>query len=107
MSPVGGIGINYAIGDAVEAANVLTAPLIKGTVGELDLAEVQKRRERVTRMAQGMQGVMQDNFVARAMRDQEFDLPLPVRLALKIPWLRRIPARVVALGFRRLRLESP
>lgn len=107
MSPVGGIGINYAIGDAVEAANVLTAPLLAGAVGNADLAEVQKRRERVTRMAQRMQGAMQDNFVARALSDKEFDLPLPIRLALKVPGLRNIPARLIALGFRRLRLENP
>ena len=107
MSPVGGIGINYAIGDAVEAANVLTTPLLNGTANDADLAEVQKRRERVTRMAQGMQGVIQGNFIARAIRDEEFDLPLPMRLALKVPWLRDIPARLIALGFRRLRLENP
>jgi len=107
MSPVGGIGINYAIGDAVEAANVLTAPLLAGAVASADLAEVQKRRERVTRMAQRMQGAMQDNFVARALSDKEFDLPLPIRLALKVPGLRNIPARLIALGFRRLRLENP
>ncbi len=50
---------------------------------------------------------MQDNFVARAMSNEEFDLPLPIRIALKVPFLRDIPARVIALGFRRLRLENP
>lgn len=97
---------NYAIGDGVEAANVLTAPLLNGSVCAADLAEVQRRRERVARMAQGMQGVIQGNFIARAMRDEEFDLPLPMRFALKVPWLRDIPARLIALGFRRLRLEN-
>jgi len=86
---------------------VLTAPLLAGAVDNADLAEVQKRRERVTRMAQRMQGAMQDNFVARALSDKEFDLPLPIRLALKVPGLRNIPARLIALGFRRLRLENP
>jgi len=107
MSPVGGIGINYAIGDAVEAANVLTAPLLEGKVSEADLAEVQRRRERPTRMAQRMQGVLQDNIVARAIREQDFDLPLPMRIVLAIPFVRDIPARILALGFSRLRLQAP
>ena len=107
MSPVGGIGINYAIGDAVEAANVLTAPLLAGSVSDADLAEVQRRRERPTRMAQRMQGALQDNFVARAIREQDFDLPAPMRLVLATPFLRDIPARILALGFSRLRLQAP
>lgn len=107
MSPVGGIGINYAIGDAVEAANVLTEGLLEGEVGDGDLAEVQRRRERPTRMAQTMQGVIQDQIVRRALREQDFDLPAPLRFILTIPYLRDIPARTLALGFGRLRLQAP
>jgi 2-polyprenyl-6-methoxyphenol hydroxylase-like FAD-dependent oxidoreductase len=107
MSPVGGIGINYAIGDAVEAANVLTEPLLRGEVGGDALAEVQRRRERPTRMAQRMQGVMQDNIVLRAIREQDFDLPAPMRFVLATPFLRDIPARIIARGFSRLRLQAP
>ena len=107
MSPVGGIGINYAIGDAVEAANVLTGPLLEGKVGETHLAEVQRRREKPTRRAQRLQALIQENIVARSLGDREFDLPLPARMALKIPFLRDVPARLIALGFGRLRLEAP
>lgn len=107
MSPVFGIGINYAIGDAVEAANVLTGPLLEGKVSQTDLAEVQRRRLRPTRMAQRMQGVAQKNLVARALREQEFDLPLPMRLLARIPVLRDVPTRIIARGFGGLRLESP
>ena len=107
MSPVGGIGINYAIGDAVEAANVLTAPLLDGTVSDSDLAEVQRLRERPTRLAQRMQGALQKGIVERAIREQDFDLPAPMRLILAIPLLRDIPARIMALGFGRLKLRAP
>lgn len=107
MSPVGGIGINYAIGDAVEAANVLTAALLAGSVGETQLAEVQRRREKPTRRAQRLQAIIQRNIVARSLGDREFDLPLPARIALEIPFLRDVPARLIALGFGRLRLEAP
>lgn len=107
MSPVGGIGINYAIGDAVEAANVLTESLLRGDVSVDELAEVQRRREQPTRRAQQIQGVLQENIVARAIREQDFDLPAPMRFVLAIPFLRDIPARILALGFGRLRLEAP
>jgi 2-polyprenyl-6-methoxyphenol hydroxylase-like FAD-dependent oxidoreductase len=107
MSPVFGIGINYAISDAVEAANVLIGPLLEGSVSAAELAEVQRRRLRPTRMAQRMQGVAQKNLVARALRDQEFDLPLPMRLLTRIPIVRDIPTGIIARGFGRLQLESP
>ena len=107
MSPVGGVGINTAIGDAVEAANVLTGPLKDGGApDERILAEVQARRERATRVIQALQARIQDTVVARALSDPDFHLPLPVRLILATPGLRNVPAKIFALGIKPLRLET-
>ncbi len=107
MSPVGGVGINYAIGDAVEAANVLSEKLREGgPIEESDLAEVQRRREPVVRSIQRVQAVVQERVVGRSLRhDEAFVLPLPLRLLLATPYLREIPARMLAFGPRPYRLE--
>lgn len=106
MTPVGGVGINYAIGDAVEAANVLIPRFLAGDViDDAILGEVQHRRERVTARMQSVQSLIQDTIVTAALSKQ-FNLPLPARIALSIPLLRDVPARIVALGFYRLRLEQ-
>jgi len=107
MSPVGGVGINYAIGDAVEAANVLSEKLREGRpIEEADLAEVQRRREPVVRLIQRVQGVIQKRVVGESLRHKkQFVPPWPVRLILKTPVLRNIPARMVAFGPRPYRLE--
>ncbi len=103
MTPVGGVGINYAIQDAVEAANLLTAPLKRGQVSLEDLAAVQQRRERPTRIIQAFQRFMQRQIVNNALQDaQPFDLPFGFRLLTSIPWLRDMPARMVAFGPRRV-----
>ena len=108
MSPVGGVGINYAIGDAVEAANVLAGPLRKGRVMERDLVEVQRRREWPTRVSQSFQSIIQQRIVGQALDSaQPFHLPLPLRLILQVPGLRNLPARLVAFGIHRVRLERP
>src|SRR5262249_34001093 len=67
MSPVGGIGIQYAVQDAVAAANILTEPLRRGAVTDHDLATVQKTREKAVRRAQRFQGYMQKRMVAQAL----------------------------------------
>jgi 2-polyprenyl-6-methoxyphenol hydroxylase-like FAD-dependent oxidoreductase len=107
MSPIGGVGINYAIGDAVEAANVLSERLRDGLpIEERDLAEVQRRREPVVRSVQRFQGIVQARVVGEALRHQQpFVPPLPLRVLLKVPVLRNIPARMVAFGPRPYRLE--
>src|SRR5262249_30148901 len=64
MSPVGGVGINYAIQDAVVTANLLTRPLLEGRLEEQHLAEVQRRREFPTRFIQGFQAIMQQRVLA-------------------------------------------
>jgi 2-polyprenyl-6-methoxyphenol hydroxylase-like FAD-dependent oxidoreductase len=107
MSPVGGVGINYAIGDAVEAANVLSEKLREGRpIEEADLAEVQRRREPVVRTIQRVHGVIQERVVGETLRHQEqFVPPWPLCLLLKTPYLRDIPARMLAFGPRPYRLE--
>ena len=106
MSPVGGVGINYAIQDAVEAANVLSAPLRNGHVSVSDLAAVQKRRERPTRVIQAFQTFIQKRVIATALDESApFRLPLVLRLLLRFPYLRDLPARLIAFGPRRVRVE--
>ncbi|MEK6304577.1 MAG: FAD-dependent oxidoreductase [Acidobacteriota bacterium] len=105
--PVGGVGINCAISDAVEAANVLTEPLRAGRVRENDLAEVQRRRERVTSIIQRFQTLLQKRILRSLESGKPFKPPLPLRIILRVPGLRNIPARVVAFGVRRVRLEHP
>ncbi len=109
MSPVGGVGINMAIGDAVEAANVLAQPthplLQEGPVSERALADVQRRRMRATRTTQTLQRRIQDTLVRRALAGKEFDLPAPVKIILATPVLRQLPLRIFGLGWPQSRLE--
>ena len=107
MSPVGGVGINYAIGDAVEAANVLIPAFQAGLPTTTDLAEIQSRREPAVKSIQRIQSFMQKNLVALALKNKEFEVPLIARILTRIPGLRNIPARIVALGFGRTRIEQP
>jgi 2-polyprenyl-6-methoxyphenol hydroxylase-like FAD-dependent oxidoreductase len=104
MSPVGGVGINLAIQDAVAAANILVPALrrTKGDIGIEPLRQVQKRREFPTRMTQSFQ-VAAHNRVVHPLLKNELDfskIPLPLRMFRAIPILRRIPARIIGLGFR-------
>ncbi len=105
MSPVGGVGINYAIQDAVAAANLLTEPLLAGNVTNGHLAAVQQRREFPTRFIQGFQGLVQHQLVARALEDKPFRLPLPARMLLALPFLRSLPARLIGWGVRPERVQ--
>jgi 2-polyprenyl-6-methoxyphenol hydroxylase-like FAD-dependent oxidoreductase len=107
MSPVGGVGINYAIGDAVETANVLSEKLREGRpMEDGDLAEVQRRREPIVRLIQRVQAAVQSRVVGETLRHKEqFVLPWPVRVALATPILRDIPARMLAFGPRPFKLE--
>ncbi len=101
MSPVGGVGINLAIQDAVAAANLLWAPLREGSVEIADLKKVQKRRELPTRMTQRVQIFLHDHFLSRVFRaPTPLSSPWPLRLLQKFPVLCRIPARMLGLGFR-------
>jgi 2-polyprenyl-6-methoxyphenol hydroxylase-like FAD-dependent oxidoreductase len=107
MSPVGGVGINYAIQDAVETANLLGPALKGGAVSDEQLAEVQRVREWPVKVIQRFQGLVQERVVAQALRtDQPFQLPLLARLMLKVPLLRNLPAHMIAFGPRRVRVKQ-
>ncbi|PLS86675.1 MAG: monooxygenase [Actinobacteria bacterium] len=104
MSPVGGVGINYAIQDAVAAANILSGPLAESQSRLTDLevrylARVQLRRELPTRAIQAAQSLVQRNVLETALHsDKPFEPPPIVRLLLRVPIVRDIPARMVAFG---------
>ena len=101
MSPVGGVGINLAIQDAVAAANLLAAPLREGRVSAEDLARVQRRREWPTRVTQRVQVLVQNRIVRRVLqRRRPLRAPPAVRLLVRFPRLRRLPGRLVGLGVR-------
>jgi 2-polyprenyl-6-methoxyphenol hydroxylase-like FAD-dependent oxidoreductase len=101
MSPVGGVGINLAIQDAVAAANVLFKPLLERQVTIDDLRRIQTRRELPTRVTQRLQLAVQDHIIARVLTDtQPLKPPLAVRLLARYPFFRRIPARIIGLGIR-------
>ena len=101
MSPVGGVGINLAIQDAVAAANLLAAPLKEKRLTPADLRRVQRRREWPTRVTQRLQLAVQRRVIARALDETApFRPPLLLRWMGKISALRRIPARLVGVGVR-------
>ena len=101
MSPIGGVGINLAIQDAVAAANILAPIFMDGRPSESELAEVQRRREFPTRATQRMQTIVQNHVLARVLRsDQPILIPWPLKLFQRWPFLRRIPARIIGIGFR-------
>ena len=101
MSPAGGVGINLAIQDAVATANLLTAPLRAGKLTIQDLQRVQQRREWPTSMTQRVQLMIQNRVIKRVLTDRDrFSPPFAIRLLALFPFLRRIPARIIGLGFR-------
>ena len=101
MSPIGGVGINLAVQDAVAAANVLADPLYEKRDVTPLLPKVQKRREFPTRATQRLQLAIQNNVIKAALQgDADFRPPLPLRLMDRFALLRRIPARLLGLGFR-------
>ncbi|HEX8068759.1 MAG TPA: FAD-dependent oxidoreductase [Pyrinomonadaceae bacterium] len=104
MSPVAGVGINYAIQDAVVAANVLAGPLKAGAVSVRELRTVQRRRRWPVRVIQKFQALIQQRLVAPAL--DAAAQPVGPPAFLRWPLLRRLVARVVAFGVRRVRVES-
>lgn len=109
MSPVGGVGINYALMDAVAAANRLIDPLRAGTLSDRQLAAVQRRREWPTRVIQWVQAMIQSRVIKLALAEKDFRLPLPLRIINAIPLLDRLPAIVIGRGLRceRVRHRDP
>ena len=101
MSPIGGVGVNLAVQDAVAAANILALPLLERNVTEADLAQVQKRRILPVKLTQRMQVFLQDRVISNVLSASEItEIPFPLRMLNDFPLLRRIPARIVGLGFR-------
>jgi 2-polyprenyl-6-methoxyphenol hydroxylase-like FAD-dependent oxidoreductase len=101
MSPIGGVGINLAIQDAVAAGNILAGPLARGTCSDADLQRVQERRELPTRIVQRAQVMVQERVMGPALRGKgPQQLPFALKLLRWFPMLRRIPARLVGIGLR-------
>jgi 2-polyprenyl-6-methoxyphenol hydroxylase-like FAD-dependent oxidoreductase len=101
MSPVGGIGINLAIQDAVAAANLLAKPLADGNLSEGHLVQVQRRREWPTKMTQRFQLFVQNRLISEVLNETaQMRPPLFLRLVNRWALLRRLPARLIGLGFR-------
>lgn len=109
MSPIGGVGINLAVQDAVAAANILFEPLLReGQVADHFLAKVQSRRQWPTRLIQRIQILIQERVIRRALGATGPAVPpWPLRLLAAFPFLQRLPARIVGLGFRREHVRSP
>jgi 2-polyprenyl-6-methoxyphenol hydroxylase-like FAD-dependent oxidoreductase len=106
MSPIGGVGINLAVQDAVAAANILADPLRRGTVTVDTLSQVQRRRDFPTRFTQRLQIVMQNNIISPALKGGQPKAPLIMKM-LQWPLLRRIPGRVMAVGIRPEHIHTP
>ncbi len=107
MSPVGGVGINLAIQDAVAAANILAARLLQGAASDDDLHRVQRRRTFPTWATQRLQLFIQNRVIRRVLQpDARPKPPFAFKLLGWLPFLRRIPARLIGLGFRPEHVES-
>ena len=108
MSPVGGVGINLAIQDAVAAANILAGKLATGNVTDRDLDAVQRRREFPNRATQRLQILVQNAVIKRVLSSSHpLAVPWPLKLMQHWTFLRRIPARVIGIGFRPEHVRTP
>lgn len=108
MSPIGGVGVNLAVQDAVAAANILAEPLREGKLTDDHLKAVQNRRTFPMRVIQGMQVIVQKRILDRVIgSDRRVTAPFLLRLFNQIPFLRRIPARIVGIGVRPEHIRSP
>lgn len=107
MSPVGGVGVNLAVQDAVAAANILFDKFGAGGPSIEDLEGVQKRRLFPTRMTQTMQTVVQDRIINRALSGEDLKPPLAVRVINALPWLQGLTARLLGIGVRPEHVHSP
>ncbi|HLY44616.1 MAG TPA: FAD-dependent oxidoreductase [Stellaceae bacterium] len=108
MSPIGGVGINLAIQDAVAAANILARPLKEGVLSDAHLAAVQRRRTFPTRATQAVQVAVQQRIIDPVLgSDEPIAVPWLLRFLSRLPLLPRLPARLVGLGFRPEHVRTP
>ena len=108
MSPVGGVGINLAIQDAVAAANILAAPMVKGMAVDHLLGRVQARRLFPIRVIQGMQRAIHARILGPVLDARaQLEAPFALKMIDRFPPLQRIPARLLGLGVRREHVRSP
>jgi 2-polyprenyl-6-methoxyphenol hydroxylase-like FAD-dependent oxidoreductase len=110
MSPIAGVGINVAIQDAVEAANLLWSPLSRGQLEVRHLARVQRRRELPVRVTQAFQNLLQERILRPTLSaDAQAQMAMPgaARVGLRLPLLRNLFARFIALGLRRPHVRTP
>lgn len=109
MSPIGGVGVNLAVQDAVATANLLAEKLARGCPREDELDAVRRRREFPVKMTQRMQVIAQDNIVSAALKpgNQPLKVPLVMRIVTAVPWLQGITARLVGVGVRPEHVRSP
>ena len=108
MSPIGGVGINLAVQDAVASANILADPLYAGAVDDAVLQKVQKRREFPTRVTQRIQLIMQQRVIRNVLAERDaLKPPLFIKLLRRFPILRRIPARLIGMGVRPEHIRTP
>jgi 2-polyprenyl-6-methoxyphenol hydroxylase-like FAD-dependent oxidoreductase len=109
MSPMGGVGVNLAVQDAVAAANLLAAKLVAGCPTEAELDAVRQRREFPVRVTQRMQVIGQDTIVRAALggAGQPLKVPVALRLITAFPWLQGATARFIGLGARPEHVQSP
>ena len=108
MSPIGGVGVNVAVQDAIAAANILAAPLRERRLTTDHLAQVQKRRTFPMKVIQGMQVAVQKNIIDKVLSsDRPITAPWTVKMFNWFPFLRRIPARLVGIGVRPEHVRTP
>ena len=101
MSPIGGVGVNLAIQDAVAAANLLAEPLAERRLRDTDLAAVQRRREFPAKFTQRLQIAIQNRVITPVLAGTgPVRPPLPLKLLRWFPMLRRLPARLIGMGIR-------
>ena len=108
MSPVGGVGINLAIQDAVATANLLAEKLVRGPVAEADLDRVRQRRLFPAKVIQAIQVQVQNRLLSPTIHatDRPLQVPLFLQIITAVPWLQGLTARVIGLGVRPEHVES-
>lgn len=107
MSPVGGVGINLAVQDAVAAANILAGPMASGADIEPLLQQVEKRRMKAVKKVQGMQRTVHDRVIGAVFRSEKPKASIALKLLSALPFLQRTPARIIGLGVQPEHVRSP